>query len=173
MRHRILFQVTLTIMLTALGVTGVVLPTANATTATDKQVAAIRAEVGRINKGLAKLTKTTIPVDNVSLEGTEATYYRNGKTIQKIEAELLGETYQAKIDFYYSQGQLIFALDRHSKYKAGLGSPVEKTTVYRLYFSGGESIRVLAGTKRLSAEDASTEVDAIREISTELIAAIS
>ncbi len=176
MKQRILFTMAMAISLTALP--AAVIPTsiasaASASSATDKKVATIRAEVARINAGLSKLKKTEIPVENVSAEGAMATYYRNGTKIRKIEAELLGETFQAKIDLYYVDDQLIFAFDRHSTYKAGLGSPIDKTINYRLYFSNGTSIRALAGTKRLSADDASTEVEAITELSTELKAAIT
>lgn len=170
--RNLLFSISMS--LAAVGVT-VAVPTSSAmaASATDKQVTSVRAEVARINKGLSKLKKTNIMVENVSAEGTNATYYRNGKTIRKIEAEVLGESFQAKIDLYYSGGQLIFALDRHSTYKDGLGSPIDQTTVFRMYYSNGKSIRVLAGTTRLTADEAETEVGVIDEISQELKAAIA
>jgi hypothetical protein len=163
----------LTSVLIAVLTLTVVEPGASAATTTDKQVATIRAEVTRINKGLAKLKKTTMMVDNVSLEGTEATYYRSGKTIRKISAQLLGETYQAKIDLYYSADQLIFAFDRHSTYKAGLGSPIDRTVEFRVYYVKGKNIRTTADSKLLTDDEASTEVDALNEISVELKAAIA
>jgi hypothetical protein len=148
--------------------------TATSTTAaTDKQVAAVRAEVARINKGLAKLKKTTMMVENVSAEGTEATYYRSGKSIRKISAVLLGETYQAHIDLYYASDKLIFAFDRHSRYQEGLGSPIASTIDYRVYYAEGKYIRASADNKRLTDDEASYEVDSLNEISVELKAAIA
>lgn len=134
-------------------------------TVADQQVLAVRQEVVWTNSRLSTFSKRTQLVENVSLEGTEATYYRSGKRIRKIVASVFGETYRARIDFYYSGNRLIYAYDRHSTYEAGLGSPVRSTVNYQMYFHRGRVVRVLADSKELSADESAAEVTAIEEMS--------
>lgn len=122
---------------------------------TEKDIIEIRSQVAAINKGAAKYKKVTKDVDDVSLEGTEATYYRSGDDLKKITANMFGETFQATGEFYYRDGELIFGYIRHSKYdtQIGLSKPVKVVRVeqQRYYFKGGELIRLTVGNKILKS----------------------
>ncbi len=119
----------------------------------ERQIAAIRAEVAAINRAGAKYTKKTRNVEDVSLEGTEATYYVSGKGLKKIVAKMYGETYNATGEYYYSGEELIFAFVRFNRYDTQIGvTPVPKVVrseEQRFYFSGGNLIRLLVGKKQL------------------------
>jgi len=120
---------------------------------TENEIAKIRAEVAKINKAVPKFQKTIKNVENISLEGTEATYYRSGESVKKIAATMFGETYNAKGDFYYREGELIFAYRKRSQYdtQIGLRKPpkVVRVEEQRFYFANGELIRLLVGKKEL------------------------
>ena len=122
---------------------------------TEKQVAAISAEVAAINKGAAKYKKTKKEVEDISLEGTEATYYQSGKNLRKITATIYGETYNAAAEFYYRDGQLIFAFVKRNQYNAPIGTgktpKVTGVEEQRYYFANGNLIRLLLGKKELKS----------------------
>lgn len=123
----------------------------------DKQITAIRAEVAAINKAGTKYKKTKKPVENISLEGTEATYFVSGKGLKKVVAKMYGETYNATGEFYYSGEKLIFAFVKYNKYdtQIGMNPPpqVVRTEEQRFYFADGNLIRVLLGKKELKPDD--------------------
>jgi hypothetical protein len=124
---------------------------------TDKQITAIRAEVAAINKAAAKYTKKTKNVEEISLEGTEATYFVSGKGLKKVVAKIYGETYNSTGEFYYSGEDLIFAFIKFNKYdtQIGMNPPpkVVRTEDQRFYFTGGDLIRLLLGKKELLPND--------------------
>jgi hypothetical protein len=125
---------------------------------TEKQIAVIRAEVAAINKSAAKYTKKTKNVDDISLEGTEATYYVSGRGLKKIVARIYGESYNATGEYYFTGEELIFAFVKFNKYDRPLGSggrspKVARTEEQRFYFSGGNLIRLLIGKKELKPDD--------------------
>lgn len=122
---------------------------------TDKDITEIRSQVAAINKGAAKYKKVTKDVDDISLEGAEATFYRSRDDLRKVTARMYGETYKATGEFYYRDGKLIFGYIRHSQYdtQIGLSKPVKVIRVenQRYYFKGGELIRLTVGKKTLKA----------------------
>ena len=124
---------------------------------TEKQISAIRAQVGAIEKGLKNYQKATRRVEGISLEGTEAVYYVSGKSLQKIGARIFGETFNAAADFYYQGEELIFVfykINRYDRPIGGVRSPkVARTEERRFYFAGGELVRLLDGKKELTASD--------------------
>ncbi len=63
---------------------------------TQKEVIKIRAQVAAINKGASKYTKTIKDVEDISLEGTEATYYHSAGNLKKITTKMFGETYNPR-----------------------------------------------------------------------------
>ncbi|MBK7393920.1 MAG: hypothetical protein IPI64_11580 [Chloracidobacterium sp.] len=123
---------------------------------TDKDITEIRSQVAAINKGAAKYKKVTKDVDDISLEGAEATYYRSGEDLKKITTKMYGETYKATGEFYYRDGELIFGYIRHSQYdtQIGLSNPVKVIRVEerRYYFAGGVLIRLMVGKKTLKSD---------------------
>jgi 3'-phosphoadenosine 5'-phosphosulfate sulfotransferase len=141
---------------------------------TDKQIAAIRAEVAAINKSAAKYTKKTKSIEGISLEGAEATYFVAGKGFKKVLAKIYGETYNSTGEFYYSGEELIFAFVKFNKYDTQIGikppPKVVRTEEQRLYFAGGDLIRMLVGKSELKSDnDRYTELkDAITDISKKL-----
>ena len=124
---------------------------------TEKEIVKIRAEVAAINKSGAKYTKTTKDVEDISLEGTEATYFRSAGNLRKITAKMFGETYNATSEFYYRDGELIFVFVQRNQYdtQIGLDTPpkVASTEEQRFYFAGGKLIRLLVGKKELKSGD--------------------
>ena len=124
-----------------LGIFGFILCTAISTFAQSaEQIAQIRAEVNSINKNAKKYTKKTKDVDDVSLEGTKATYFSSGKGLMKISAKMYGETYNASGEFYYQGEELIFAYLKFNRYdtQIGLDKPVKivKVEEKRFVFRG-------------------------------------
>lgn len=110
-----------------------------------KGIAVTRNEVNSINRNLKKYTKKTSDVENVSLEGTKATFYAAGKDLKKISAEIYGETYRAAADFYYKKGKLIFARYKLSHYNESVGSPnlkVTRTEEKQFYFTDEQLIKL-------------------------------
>ncbi|MCY7375598.1 MAG: hypothetical protein LH472_06460, partial [Pyrinomonadaceae bacterium] len=121
------------------------------------EIVKIRAEVAAINKGAAKFTKTTKNVEDIALEGTEATYYHSAGNLKKITAKMFGETYNATGEFYYADGELIFAFIKRNQYDTQIGvnppPKVVRAEEQRFYFAGGELIRLLVGKKELKSAD--------------------
>jgi len=150
---KILIYKSICFLLTAIFLTFIAADSAQAQT--EKEVVKIRAEVAAINKGISKYTKTTKDVEDVSLEGTEATYYHSAKVLKKITAKMFGETYNATSEFYYSNGELIFAFVKRNRYdtQVGMDAPpkVVSSEEQRFYFAGGELIRMLIGKKELKS----------------------
>ena len=140
---------------------------------TEKEIAKIRGEVARINNVAAKFTKTTKNIEGISLEGTEATFYHSAKILKKITAKMLGETYNQIGEFYYQNGELIFAFIKHSQYdtQIGLDAPpkVVRTEERRFYFANGALIRLLVGRKQLKSGEKYSELkDEILSVSDKL-----
>lgn len=159
----------LSIVLTFIG-------TVSAQSQTEKDIVEIRSQVAAINKGAAKYKKVTKDVDDISLEGAEATYYRSGEDLKKITTRMYGETYKATGEFYYRDGKLIFGYIRHSQYdtQIGLSKPVKVIRVedQRYYFKDGELIKLTVGKKTLKSgsEKHSQLKDQIIDISGKLTA---
>ena len=115
-------------------------------TETERQVSRIRSGVLRTSKLLSTFKKTTKMIDGVSLEGTEATFYRSTAGLKKIHAEMAGETYYAKADFYYTDnGKLAFIYYRFNRYDTQIGMTpppkVVKVEEKRLYFRDEKLIK--------------------------------
>ena len=159
----------LSIVLTFIG-------TVSAQVQTDKDIVEIRSQVAAINKGAAKYKKVTKDVDDISLEGAQATFYRSGDDLRKITAKMYGETYKATGEFYYRDGKLIFGYIRHSQYdtQIGLSKPVKVIRVedQRYYFKDGELIKLTVGktTLKSGSEKHSQLKDQIIDISGKLTA---
>jgi hypothetical protein len=137
---------------------------------TENEIASIRAEVTAINKNAKSYTKKTKSVEDVSLEGTEATFFVSGKGLKKITAKIYGETYRATLELYYQGEDLIFAYEKTSKYNGNItikNLKVVKVEEKRLYFSGGKMIRYLFGTKqmKLDAVESDEEAYSMMELS--------
>ena len=123
---------------------------------TEKEIVKIRAEVGTINKSASKYAKTTKDVEGISLEGTQATYFLSAKKLRKITAEIYGETYRATGEFYYTDGELIFAYLKHNQYDTQIGaskSPKIVRTEEQRYYFVGDKLILLVGKKELKSGD--------------------
>lgn len=125
---------------------------------TEKKISEIRAQVSAINNGAAKYAKRTKTIEGIALEGAEATFYRSGKDLRKITADIYGETYNQTGEFYYSNGKLIFAFLKRNQYdtQIGMDAPpkVVRTEEQRFYFAAdGRLIRLLVGKKELKPGD--------------------
>jgi len=124
---------------------------------TDKQIAAIRAEVNLINKNAPKYQKRTKDIDGLSLEGTRATFFTSGKGLKKITAKIYGETFRATTELFYSGEEMIFAFQRLERYDTHVAADpppkVASIVETRVYFANAAAIRVLRGTKRLLKSD--------------------
>ena len=119
----------------------------------EKQIATIRTDVNLINKNSAKYEKKTRSFEDLSLEGSEATYFLSGRGLKKIVAKIYGESFRATTELYYSGEEVIFVFQRVERYSNGLGSKVGRIEETRLYRSGGKTIRILSGKTRLKPDD--------------------
>lgn len=124
---------------------------------TEKQITAIRTKVAAINKGAKNYTRKTKSVEDISLEGTEATFYSSRLSLKKVTANMYGETFNATGEFYYENGKLIFAFIKHNQYDTQIGMEkapkVVKVEERRYYFGDDGLIRLLVGKKELKAGD--------------------
>jgi hypothetical protein len=140
----------------------------------EKQIAAIRAEVTAINKAAKGYTKKTKDVDDISLEGTQATYFSAGKNLRKITAKMYGETFQATGEYYFQGDKMIFAYEKMSRYNGqiGLEKPVKvaKIEEKRFYLSDGKLIRYLFGKKEIKSgsTEFNEEESALIDVSSKL-----
>jgi hypothetical protein len=123
----------------------------------EKEIATIRADVNLINKNAPKYDKKTKSFDDLSLEGSEATYFTSGRGLKKIVAKMYGETYRSTAELYYSGEELIFIFQRVERYdtQVGMDPPpkVARVEETRLYRSGGKTIRILSGKAQLKPGD--------------------
>ena len=134
------------LLLTLLLAATVQLTAAQQKTQIERDVANIRSGVLRTSKLLSTFKKTTKMVDDVSLEGTEATFYSSTAGLKKIHAEMAGETYYAKADYYYSdRGKLTFVYYQFNRYDTQIGMDpppkVVRKEEKRLYFKDGKMIK--------------------------------
>jgi hypothetical protein len=120
-------------------------------------IAAVRAEVAKINRNARSYAKKTKDVNEISPEGAGATAYSSKGDIRKITARFYGETFRGVGEYYYTGGKLIFAYERISHYDTQIGQrkPVKVVRVEekRLYFSDGKLIAVMLGKKLAKAAD--------------------
>jgi hypothetical protein len=125
---------------------------------TATQIGSIRAEVSLINKNAAKYQKKTKNVDDISLEGTEATYFTSGRGLRKITAKMYGETFRATAELFFSGEELIFAYKKLERYDTHIAMnpppKVIKIIETRVYFAGGKAIRVMEGKVLVSGSAA-------------------
>lgn len=131
-------------------------------TDTEKEVSKIRSGVLRTSKLLTTFKKSTQFVDGVSLEGTEATFYKSPVGLKKIQAEIGGETYYANVDYYYSDsGKLIFVYHQFNRYDTQIGMDppprVVRKEERRLYLKDGKIIKKIT-TITETAESYPSEV---------------
>jgi hypothetical protein len=135
---------------------------------TEKEIAAIRAEVAAINKNAKSYRQKVKGVDGVSLEGTQATYFTSGKGLKKITAKMFGETFNASVELYYQGDKLIFALQKFNRYDTHIAMTpppkIIRTEEKRYYFSAGKMIKLLVGKNAIKPANPQWE-----ESETELI----
>jgi len=145
---------------------------------TEKQIAAIRADVKLIDKSSSKYSKKEKDVDDISLEGARATYFLSGKGLKKIVAKIYGETFRATAEIYYSGEEMIFAFQRLEKYDTHIAMnpppKVVKVIESRVYFSGGKAIRVIEDKTTRAPGDSEFRAaeEAINDLSSKLKAAL-
>jgi len=145
---------------------------------TEKQIAAIRADVKLIDKSSSKYSKKEKDVDGISLEGARATYFLSGKGLKKIVAKIYGETFRATAEIYYSGEEMIFAFQRLEKYDTHIAMnpppKVIKVIESRVYFSSGKAIRVIEDKKTHAPGDSEFRAaeEAINDLSSKLKAAL-
>ncbi len=135
-------------------------------TETEKEVSKIRSSVLRTNKLIKTFKKTKKFVEGVSTEGTEATFYSSTAGLKKIQAEIAGETFYAKADYYYSdRGELIFIYSQENRYdtQIGMNPKVVKKEEKRLYFANGKMIKKITTITEtdLSNESVNEEKDIV------------
>ncbi len=133
-------------------------------TEVEKDVSAIRSDVLRTSKLMSTFKKTTKMVDGISVEGTEATFYTSTAGLKKIHAEMAGETFYAKADYYYSdRGKLIFVYYQFNRYDTQIGMDpppkVVKKEEKRLYFKNDKMIKRITTMTETSLPDDSKEAE--------------
>ncbi len=120
----------------------------------EEQVARIRAEVEAIHREAGTFETRTVEVEDVALEGAEATCHSSGERLRKVTARLWGETWKASLELFYVEGDLVFAFRRTSRYDGQIGLETPPTVAAveerRSYFSGGSLIRLLVGREAVA-----------------------
>lgn len=144
----------------------------------EPDISGIRSSVLRTNKLLSIMKKTTKSVEGVSIEGTEATYYTSTAGVKKIHADMYGETFNAKVDYYYSDsGKLEFIYNQFNRYDTHIMAKPEPKIVRveerRLYFKNGKLIkRILTVTETGTAvktEEEESEILSLEKLFREAV----
>ncbi|HKO60510.1 MAG TPA: hypothetical protein VJV03_05065 [Pyrinomonadaceae bacterium] len=104
-------------------------------------IAAIRQQYAAINKRSPRYRKVNKELSGFSLEGGELFAYFDGPAIVKIVARHFGESGNTVEEYYYWNGQLIFAFEKVSRYNRPLSGRVVSAVENRFYFNDGNLIR--------------------------------
>lgn len=118
---------------------------------TETNTSPIRKTVENINKN-AKMSKTTVKLENLSTEGGEATVFREKNQIRKIVAEIRGEMGYSITELYYQDEKPIFIYDREFRYEKPFGK-VLKIIPTRFYFNGEKIVKILYAKREIFPED--------------------
>jgi hypothetical protein len=129
----------------------------------DPMIKGIRAKYTYIHKNLNSYDTTMTQIWNESTEGGQATAYYDDKELKMIQAIWFGETGKKMIEYYFDQGQLIFAFNQDFFYNRPIywdqklskehgdneAFDPKKTTVKedRYYFNNEELFLWLGNTK--------------------------
>lgn len=106
-------------------------------------VQSIRRQYAAINKRAGRYKKVRKELSGFSLEGGELVAYLDGPAVVKIVANHYGEGGRTREEYYYSNGKLIFVLQKEFRYNRPLSGKVVRTRENRLYFENDRLIRWL------------------------------
>lgn len=106
-------------------------------------VRAIRQHFTTINKGTRRYKKIKKELAGFSAEGGELVAYLDGQAIVKIVATYFGETGRSLEEYYYWNGELIFALRKEMTYDQPLSGKVVRSEENRFYFENRKLIRFI------------------------------
>ena len=85
----------------------------------------VRKSVAEIDRQTKRTPKIKITIDDLSVEGGEATVWRK-KTSVKADATLYGESGRSEMLVYWEKERPLFAYHKRITYAAQLGEPVPK-----------------------------------------------
>ena len=83
---------------------------------TDPAIREIKREVQQIRSESAKYRVVTKDIDGESTEGGEDSLYYEGSQLRKASVEFFGETGKVRMEYYFAQGKIRFAISRETRY---------------------------------------------------------
>ncbi len=117
-----------------------VVGTTSRQTASDP-IQSIRARYAKINKLLARFKQVKKELSGFSAEGGELVAYLDGPAVAKIVATYFGEGGRSVEEYYYWNGDLIFAFRKEFTYDKPLSGKVVRTREDRFYFDNNRLVR--------------------------------
>jgi hypothetical protein len=115
----------------------------------DGKVKSIGTYCRSVDLSRKKLTQRKETELQLSAEGSEVLFFSSGNELKKIEATMLGETYQDRIELCYRNNKLIFGFEKFARYEGNLTSPLRPAVLYRYYFDGPTLIRLTVNGKAI------------------------
>lgn len=112
------------------------------------EIARIRGDYARIQRGLPHDARTLIDIQGFSTEGAQMTVFRHHGQVVMVRVNIYGESGKTSEEYYYRQGRLVFLDSRGSEYDRLLSGHVVKVEEGRFYFQGGHLIRWLDADHR-------------------------
>lgn len=134
----------------------------------------VQREVTRVNKNLSKAKKVSKDVEGISLEGTQAHYYYQNDVLQKISANIYGESYNVVLEVVYADGKPIFIYKKENFYNQPVGTnrsvKVVKSFIKRIYLKDGKVFRTTLNNKisteeKIDAQDIIDIAEHLKQVS--------
>jgi hypothetical protein len=114
----------------------------------------IRNRYADVRRRLSSFREVKHDLRGLSTEGGILQAFFDGQVLKLARATFYGETGRTDREFYYDEsGRPFFVLEAESRYEAPLGATASKQE-YRYYFYDGRLIRLLAGDRQVSPDDA-------------------
>lgn len=114
----------------------------------------IRNRYADVRRRLSSFREVKRDLTGLSTEGGMLQAFFDGQSPKLARATFYGETGRIDREFYYDDnGRPFFVLEVESRYEAPLGATADKQE-YRYYFHDGRLIRLLAGDRQVSSDDA-------------------
>ncbi len=114
----------------------------------------IRNRYADVRRRLSSFREVERDLAGLSTEGGTLQAFFDGQALKLAQATFYGETGRADLEFYYDEnGRPFFVLEVENRYEAPFGATAGKQE-YRYYFYDGQLIRLLAGDRQVSPDDA-------------------
>lgn len=116
-------------------------PAVTATSGSPQAIARIRELYATIQREAPGYRRTEHELYEFSLEGGVLHGFYRGRELRKLVAELYGETWRGRDEYYFADGRPVFIYVVLEIYDELLSGRVQHRLEYRYYFDGGRLIR--------------------------------